>query len=1271
MIKAALEKKRKYSFLLIIAVCVLFLSLLFVTYRFSAVRTAAYFVADSGDMALLSASPCNKSGVSEDSPIVITWNHEVSVNAAEEAEITPSVRGTWSTYGNKLVFTPQHLAAGTYYTVFIPAGTTLNSNGDVLKDDVCFSFETENSDLRIPDTKSFSVGSSQYNFSEKDSVAIPVSCIAASDFDVNVTVYRAENSDAFIHSLAGLFVYPDWAQLSIGQYQGSLRNFHQISETAMAVQQVNNTSAVVLGSLPAGQYLVRMSAAGSSYDVAVTVSDMDCTSFYDGSNLNLWCHQSGDSVAGGSVRIDGKKYALDANGFVALPYTVDPEAIARDPSLLAVTVFSGDNAEEYVYFVSMDQLNVSYRATMALNKTNFVPGDDLTVSGAIDTAWGGFDDDGVTLALCSGDNVLETKTVKTENGCFSYTWDALTLADGDYRVKLLYQGESWAEDAFQVDTVGAELKLAVSASAEAISDGGSVSYTVTVEDSRGATVENAVVALNNAESKSVNGNGVAVFNVKYDVSTELPAIVKNAAFTVTSPYGTADAVTAAVTVITGRSFIELSEKNNVIHAGVYHYEIDDNVLVKEKDADNKILIAVTKDGKTVAGDVSPEKTASYNFTWEPSEDGAYTVSASAGSVTSVLQQKLSGLNAKVLSLLREDGSYRVTGEGETPSYAIRYEKGAYAAANGSPLSVDAPAGLTSQNGKNIVVNGTINGGSLQMTVVSLYKGMLPPAAAGKDVFGEGCGYSGSGELEESRVFFGDASFSAAFAAENRDGNYFIRIWSRSVDGATVSRCLPVSISGVALSGAYEDWFAAGSPVDLGFRVQTASELNYTLTLNDDLVFTGSCDGDFTVATDISAVGNYSGTLVLSDGKNVVATLSVAFGVYQAEPVFYEVSAGYDKNAKLVYEVNQNDDAAVAKLFELTLSAGDQIHQQIMKTLFYSALGDNASYLVQDIDDNLLPLQNSDGGFGRYDGAESDLFLSVLVSEERDFTYDKASLQSYLSYRLSTATDADTASLACWGLCQYGLDCTSSMKELAGDHNLSQRGELYLAESYLAAGDRNNAEKIYRRLQNKLSNDGDKQYLTDADEQGAIVNTALMLDLALKMDREEKDALLSYLMDADIQSQTGRYLLELAILRMVDTDGITLATSDKASAGHSFLSLKGSDQKLDALASKFYVDEKEVSSVRVGDIMKMEINWEDKENSIYLIYIMSGGNLDLIQKNGIKTEQGHLEFITAENSASFDLKAKHAGDISCFVYVINLTTGEAVGYANASGIEVKE
>lgn len=137
------KKQKKYGIPFIAVLCLLFLIAAIVLYFVTGEKYVSYYYEDDSELTLVSASPSAAGGVSQDSAIVLEWNRPVSIDVADEVTLTPSARGKWTVSGNQLIFTPQQLAAGTYYTVSIPKGTRLNQRGDMLDEDIFFSFETE------------------------------------------------------------------------------------------------------------------------------------------------------------------------------------------------------------------------------------------------------------------------------------------------------------------------------------------------------------------------------------------------------------------------------------------------------------------------------------------------------------------------------------------------------------------------------------------------------------------------------------------------------------------------------------------------------------------------------------------------------------------------------------------------------------------------------------------------------------------------------------------------------------------------------------------------------------------------------------------------------------------------------------------------------------------------------------------------------------------------------------------------------------------------
>ena len=1199
MEKKSENKQRKYGIPLIAVLCLLFLVAAIVLYFVTGEEYVSYYYEDESELTLVSASPSDAGGVSQDSAIVLEWNRPVSIDAADEVSLTPSARGKWSVSGNQLIFTPQQLAAGTYYTVSIPEGTRLNQRGDVLEEDVFFSFETEDPDVRVPSDNAFFVDGRSFFFSDKETVSVPVSLMDGKNRTVEVTVWRAEDAKAFTKAFAELFAYPSWAELSIAGFCAEERNFDKVLSSEMAVRTDESASFVNLGSLPEGQYLVRLTAADSSYDVAVTVSSLRLGMVSDRGVLSLWATRSGtdEPIADGKVTVKGHSVQTDENGFASFECAFTPKEIYEDPSVLSVTV--SDGSQEIVSFLSADEVEVVYDGDLFLDHTKLKNGDTLIASGSV------FSRDGVPaegtamLLFCSSVGILETAEVTLENGYFSYAWENLSLAGGEYRIVLFHDGASLATDTVSVGEKTYELTLKVTADRDTVLSGETVTYRVSVTDRKGQPVSDAVVSLNGEDEPAVNGSGEASFRKTYRVGDGLSSVQKNAVFHVDSPYGYGNDVTVSTEV-----FPDLRARSG------------------EKD---------------------------------PSKESAF--------------------DGFRLPLVLADGVFAAAGEDETATHYMVYNNASSTyelTAAAEPTSFDAPERISAACGETIVFSAGSDSFSRRVTSVSFCKGRVPEALCGKDIYNENLHDQIYGTLEETRVFFGNDAVEVGFSTENRSGDYFIRLASKDLNGAVVSRFIPVKIHGISLQCPDASSYETGRVVTLPFFVDSDEELQYRLTIGDE-EYLGTAEGRFSVSIGVVPTGQHSGKMEILKGDSVVASKEFSFAVYQKLPMFYTVQEGNVDDALLVCRVKKDCADEFMSMFGIMSLPGDQILQRMGKTLFYQAFEDRIPSEFSDMNFDLTALQNSNGGFGRFEYAESDLLLSVLVSAQKDFICDRASLCAYLKYRLTTADNPETAALACWGLTCFGYDCSESMAMIEDNGGSGDRVLLYLAEGYEAAGNRSEALRLYKTLKRDLKENENGLCFREAEDQYNIANTAFMLDLAQKLKQSEEHGLLDFMMNTKIENQTGRYLLLSCLLKITSAEDISMEVNEPPADDETCLSFLAADPSdAPALASVFTQKGEGVSSVHCGEVVDMTVTWEKTNNSIYLVYMKETKGVSIIEKNGITAKGGYYEWITDGGSASVSFFSEEAGkDVAPEVYVLNLTTGDLVGRAKVTDWKVKK
>lgn len=694
-------------------------------------------------------------------------------------------------------------------------------------------------------------------------------------------------------------------------------------------------------------------------------------------------------------------------------------------------------------------------------------------------------------------------------------------------------------------------------------------------------------------------------------------------------------------------------------------------------------VAVDQNGQVVFrkayalhdGLVSMQKDAHFSVDSPYGDAEEVTVSVSVvagdGNTGSTVKAETIAEQKENLALTLNKQGFSLVGEEETPQLYMIYSDHDYdVKALGENVALSVPEKLVTAVGDEICAELTVTG-DYRLAVVSLCKGRIPDAFCGMVRTEEGLYDHGGGTLEELRVFFGEEEISAVFSTANRNGDYYLRVAVKDGNGNVFVRYVPVTVYGVTVDCPEERSFAAGSMVTLDFSVSHSSEaFDYVLTIGEE-VYRGEAAGDFSVFTEIASSGQYHGDLVLYREDVAIASKAFDFEVYRKAPMFTAVSEGNADGAFYTCMVKDTVKDAFIKAFEIMDLPGDQILQRMGKTLYYRFFGEVVDGDLSDLNYDLSAFQNEDGSFGRYIGAPGDILLSVFVAEQEDFVYDRDSLCAYLKYRLKKAEDPETAALACWGLGCFDVDCSESMAMIASDHGLTDRTLLYLAEGYEAAGRNEEAEKIYGQLEKELTEENGMLSMPQSEDQYHIANTAFMLDLALKLDKEEARGLLDFLVSADIRIQSGRYLLISSIVRMVDGDEIAAVKNGRVKNGYTQLSVAAKElENVPILNTSFVKDGATVTSVSAGEAVELHLQWTADENSIYLVYVTEVAGASVIEKDGLIGKKGYYEVVTKNGSASISFEAVTAGEqIAPRVYIVDLTTGQIVGRSDESGWQV--
>lgn len=1172
---AAIPKKIKLALVLLAAA--LFVTGGVLMYLGSADEHEPYCCAEKGPVTLLSVSPSEESGVSLHREIVLEWSGLLAEDAAEDIVISPAVRGSWEVEGTRMVFTPQEYAAAELYTVTVPGGTVLTEDGQKVKENLCFSFETADVSRRIPAKEIFSVSGRSFRFSADETISVPVILLSDTD-EISVSVYRCEDTAKYIKAFSPLFYLPSWAETSIADFRCSERSFELISESSCAVRKKDGKGHVEIGSLNDGCYLLRMTAAGVTRDVSLCVSPLSVSCCLDSGFLSLYLTENGIPVQGASVDAGGKT-AEFADGFVSVPYTETVASLQKDNTPLGLAVSRGE--DKTVVFLNREDLcpvckGMIFADTSALEREG-----KAVFSGKITSGAGVPFSGTVSVTLRSGNGILFTENIPADQGSFTLEKDSMSLLPGDYIAVLSVNGCTVDSCPFTVEEDNSTLLMTVDSAEDTVRDGRAAVRTVKVTTLSGEPVTDAVVYADGMSETGVDEHGEAVFVKDCSVPAGLSGTVDTVTFSVRSSVGTALPVASSVTVKGP------SQGENAASAEEIAF-------------------------------VPPEPLVKLTF------DG-------------------------------EQG-FAVSGDG---SGFTRINGDASFGPAGGILLLSSPQKITVAAGETIGVDVSLEGEGSPVIAVSLCRGTVPAGKTGVTFRNENLHDAYYGIPVLTKVFYGQNAVAAGFPCSFASRECFLRVCAVCGDDVAV-RYIAVDSSVPVLASENNPSFVSGEAVNLPFYVSGGKKYTYELTCGD-LVLDGGCSGSFDVALPFTEVGVYHGTLSLNNKKGTVAQTDFSFEITRKLPLLCGAEQGIAGDALAVYAVPEKDEEMFASLLEISSIPGDQVFGRVVSALFDSSLsGENGGGSLYPAEYSFRGLQNGDGGFGRYAGAQSDLLLSVLAAEQKDFRCDRYALLNYIKMRLSSAEDGQTAALACWGLCCFDLDCSSAMKAVE-DAAADNRTLLYLAEGYAVSGNEKKAEELYAGLCGQLVKTENGLCLGSKDDETAAADTAFLFDLAVDLNQEESTDLFGYLRGAE-NMQTGRYLLACGILNLLDDSGIHVLNDEKPAGGETAVSLVPRRENQPQLLNLQYLSGGvAVNSPGVMSTVDVLTGWEGEENSIYLVSVEDSDSYRVIPGENRVHRGGRTQWITGDVSAEFSMTIYDSAAVPG-ITVINLTKNSVAGGA---------
>lgn len=450
-------------------------------------------------------------GVPVNSGIEMYFSHP-GADVEKYFSIDPAVKGDFEAFGSAVVFVPKELEPVTVYTVTLKKGLGIRGSDSVLKEDVSFSFETDQ-DPSVP----FEEPEGYFNYFKTlndrpagEAVALPLNFYTRdpqkSGLDIRTKVYAYSTSEDMMTALKEQLDVPAWRgywmyESTLSETKGlrKVMDFKQTIEDPRAYE----TTIDLPSELPEGFYLVQSRWKDITFQTFLQVTDLSCFWFEDDDKDYYWLNDldSKDAITG-AWRKDNPQIKSDRNGFLEIPKEEEEEGY----SLNLLT--DGDN--ELVHYTYSNiyrpywgiQEDNDYWRYLQTDRQLYQPEDTVEVFGFLQHRDEGFAPETVTISIgeqrwfyvdmwpgMDSSLPLVKTEVSLEGGFFEANLELPNLAQGGYQIQVISDEKILATQYIEVEKyVKPDYKISVEADRNAIFFDETVNYQVTTAFFEGTAV---------------------------------------------------------------------------------------------------------------------------------------------------------------------------------------------------------------------------------------------------------------------------------------------------------------------------------------------------------------------------------------------------------------------------------------------------------------------------------------------------------------------------------------------------------------------------------------------------------------------------------------------------------------------------------------------------------------------------------------------------------------------------------------------------------------
>lgn len=498
-------------------------------------KTFSWAFQTKNEFRVVSTLPADKSVyVPTNTGIELIFSHENWEDPKSFFTISPKTEISFERHGRTASFLPKSLNPGTIYTVTLKKGLNLKGTVDTLKDDFTFQFETKPS---TPIESKVSFSKPTYEFSDTVTPAFDVYVPSESLSAISADIYKYPSDSSFLNHLNIKNSTPSWASYSISSENLPTNNLAKVNTLNLNIQKQKYSNFFSLPqTLPIGQYLIEVSAAGQKSQALFQVTNVSAYFTQSGTKTLIWVNSLANTpLSGATVSYNNNNQTTDQNGIAY--FETDPSDIQlgfqNKTTIVAVKHSLGAlyfplKSEYSIFYQKQLRQSDKYWSYVYIDRPTYLPTDTVRLWGLIKNRDLPDKKTEFTLEVTRTDYhswdyqpiaVYSKKVTTTDLGTYLEEINLNNFSPGWYSLSFKVDGETVINSGFSVETyIKPAYKISVQTSTKAAFSGDQINLSGQVQFFEGTPVVGMPLKSYNSDNSLASLNVATDSQGKFSVS---------------------------------------------------------------------------------------------------------------------------------------------------------------------------------------------------------------------------------------------------------------------------------------------------------------------------------------------------------------------------------------------------------------------------------------------------------------------------------------------------------------------------------------------------------------------------------------------------------------------------------------------------------------------------------------------------------------------------------------------------------------------------------